>query len=441
MSPDSDTDTLTFSGLDDDSAGFDAIRVNIASAPLDRLRGDEADDLHRGRADGEVLVIGVRPFPGGVDGPDEEGKIAVGEIIENERCARASGRDESGGVINCVLVPRDGGAAVGGGRGPLQLHRVAALGGLEAGRGAGGEGLDGPVQLHGERVRSGFPFAVGVLGTVCREAPAGRAAAVHLAGGRLLHPDALSGGDVDVIGRVGIEVISCCQREFIEPVLLPGIRRLEGGQGGGRRVAARIRPQRNRYVRRRGRWVSRSVAASDLDPGQGVAGGIAARLEGLGGIEADDVDPAKTGSAAHVAEEQPIGGLGVARRGGGEEEKECGCRGQQECEEQRGGAGYAIRNGGDGLNSYHGHCLCHLASDFMGSCRTAKRWGRASEVVRPVAKRNETAQLCAVVSGPLANLSNAKRNSPLILGKSALMLPKSYVVTVYFNPPSACILV
>ena len=33
MSSDSETDTLTFSGLDDDSAGFDAIRVNTASAP------------------------------------------------------------------------------------------------------------------------------------------------------------------------------------------------------------------------------------------------------------------------------------------------------------------------------------------------------------------------------------------------------------------------
>ena len=42
----------------------------------------------------------------------------------------------------------------------------------------------------------------------------------------------------------------------------------------------------------------------------------------------------------------------------------------------------------------------------------AKRSGRASEVVRRVAKRNETAQLRAVVPGPLANRSNAKRNSP-----------------------------
>ena len=52
---------------------------------------------------------------------------------------------------------------------------------------------------------------------------------------------------------------------------------------------------------------------------------------------------------ARVAEEQLIGGLGVARRGGGEEEKECGCRGHQGREEQRGAAGYAIRNEGGGV--------------------------------------------------------------------------------------------
>ena len=33
MSSDSDTDTLTFSGLDDDSTGFDAVRVNSALKP------------------------------------------------------------------------------------------------------------------------------------------------------------------------------------------------------------------------------------------------------------------------------------------------------------------------------------------------------------------------------------------------------------------------
>ena len=71
----------------------------------------------------------------------------------------------------------------------------------------------------------------------------------------------------------------------------------------------------------------------------------------------------------------------------------------------------------------------------------AKRRGRASEVVRPVAKRNETAEPRAFASGPLANLSNAKRNSPLKLGKSALMLPRPYVVTVFFNPLFPCILV
>ena len=33
MSPDSETDTLTFSGLDADSTGFDANSSNAASAP------------------------------------------------------------------------------------------------------------------------------------------------------------------------------------------------------------------------------------------------------------------------------------------------------------------------------------------------------------------------------------------------------------------------
>ena len=51
-----------------------------------------------------------------------------------------------------------------------------------------------------------------------------------------------------------------------------------------------------------------------------------------------------------------------------------------------------------------------------------------------MAKRNETAELRAFASGPLANLSNAKRNSPLKLGKSAPIIPTLYVVTVFFNP-------
>ena len=97
---------------------------------------------------------------------------------------------------------------------------------------------------------------------------------------------------------------------------------------------------------------------------------------------------------------------------GAGEEKECGCRGQQDCEEQRSAAGYAIRNGGggggNGLNSYHGHCLCHLAFGFMDSCRAAKRRGGASERARPGAQRSEAAQLCAVILAPLADRSNAK---------------------------------
>ena len=66
------------------------------------------------------------------------------------------------------------------------------------------------------------------------------------------------------------------------------------------------------------------------------------------------------------------------------------------------------RRGLGGRHPGSGHCSIHLASDFIGPCTTAKGRGRASEVVRPVAKRNETAQLRAFASGPLANLSNAK---------------------------------
>ena len=72
--------------------------------------------------------------------------------------------------------------------------------------------------------------------------------------------------------------------------------------------------------------------------------------------------------------------------------------------------------GGERRHPQSGHCSVHLLFDSMVPGTAAKRRGRASEVVRPVAKRNETAQLRAIVSGPLAGRSNANRISPLVLG-------------------------
>ena len=72
-------------------------------------------------------------------------------------------------------------------------------------------------------------------------------------------------------------------------------------------------------------------------------------------------------------------------------------------------------------------------SGFIGPCSAAKRRDRASERTRPRAQRSEAAELRAVVPGPLAGWSNAKWNSPLMLSKSAPMLPRPYVVIVFSN--------
>ena len=81
MSSDSETNTLTFSGLDDDSAGFDATTLNTASAPSIVSALTSADDLHRGRADGRTSSAEDHsPFPTAVDGSDAgRGKSPIGD--------------------------------------------------------------------------------------------------------------------------------------------------------------------------------------------------------------------------------------------------------------------------------------------------------------------------------------------------------------------------
>ena len=135
MVSDSDTRRLTLSGFDVDSTGTVGCQGEDRFLPFEYIA--PASDGDRGGADLAKPVIRPRPVAVRVDGSDAQGPDA-GELagINNVRCARASGRDETvtGNTRGaCDLIPGDGRAAGGGGRGPMQLHRAMAVGDREAG--------------------------------------------------------------------------------------------------------------------------------------------------------------------------------------------------------------------------------------------------------------------------------------------------------------------
>ena len=81
-------------------------------------------------------------------------------------------------------------------------------------------------------------------------------------------------------------------------------------------------------VDRGGEGVAPHVVGANVDVGDGVAAGLRTGGEALRlGVNRRVI---AVGALVDVGDIGDVSALGVARRGGGEEEKECGCHGQQD---------------------------------------------------------------------------------------------------------------